>query len=463
MELNAVEATTTTASGGCSNAVTPERATKCKKRDMSEPDDVAEIIEKPVGKESDRISLILNQTLGIQSGDQQTKKQTGVLRMNWSDVAEFMNAYNYGMVYFAISEVDLQVLDIGITYDPQGWLAKRSAGHSLEVYNDLAPWHIIGWIQRATRVRDRPTNELIATVKKKAVEEVEKMSFRMSEGSRKQQLFAHLESVLSECFPDECLEVVELNNSYNMMGDTLPSYSVMKLGRIDTTRPTQPWTSQHQNPEELMYNGISDDDIARISFEGLFDGTGEMGKWQHYFSYSKIVISPLFFPDLKAFISKNWPDENNKEGIPVAHPECMTGRKVKAKELSIHEIILEKKSPEKRDTSNPYKPLTSEETWSLVSDIIRSCTQQITSAGDLTPEVFDAMFTLRDVAIKGDILQPRVPVKAKFPQSKNLKTCWFNMSLAAQKQELWPFRFFFYSVFAMMMLDCSHLRRRKAV
>jgi len=165
--------------------------------------------------------------------------------------------------------------------------------------------------------------------------------------------------------------------------------------------------------------------------------------------------------DIEAFMDKNWPDQQEKQVPFSSHPECMTGLQTKPKDKSVHEIISQKKSPDKRNTSNPYKSLSSEETWSLVSDIIFSCTQQITSEGDLTPEVFDAMFTLRDVAIRGDILQPRTEARTKFHKSKSIKTSWFNMTLAAQKKDKWAFRFFFYSVFAMMMLDCSHLRRGK--
>lgn len=64
-----------------------------------------------------REALLLNDGLGlIQESPKKRKKAScaakkkGLTQMNWSDVAEFVTAYNYAMVYFANSQADLEIV-----------------------------------------------------------------------------------------------------------------------------------------------------------------------------------------------------------------------------------------------------------------------------------------------------------------------------------------------------------------
>ena len=262
-----------------SNTVTPERPGK-KRVEESTGDELTEGSRPTERTQEDKEERVLvSSTKGV--GDTM-KKAKAVVRIRWVQAAGAANACGHGMVYLATSQKDLTVLDVGITYDPQGWLAKRTAGHSLDVYNELAPWNLLGWIQESSQRRDRQMNKLIAEVKKEVVSTIESMRFDTALGSRKEQLFAHLERTLSECFPEHSLELFAVNCSDNTMGDTLQSYQLLKMERIANTAQVNTmlarYYAQYQSPEQLMYNGIADEDIARISFDGILDGAGNIGK-----------------------------------------------------------------------------------------------------------------------------------------------------------------------------------------
>jgi hypothetical protein len=142
--------------------------------------------------------------------------------------------------------------------------------------------------------------------------------------------------------------------------------------------------------------------------------------------------------------------------IAALTEEALTNEEILINETSVASNLVGR--GERSSSKNPHSIIAkNEDTWQILHEIMHGCDKEILERGDVTTSVYDSLFIIREVATRGQILLPGRAARAKMPHYQQLDEAWKNLKRSIENRQKFAFRYFFFQVMCLMMLDYSHL------